>query len=210
MRRLLRLLTYTTYPFLGLSLLLFLGMGFGAAFVADFTVENRTDTTVAVTPVGTVGAGDRAPLPVKVLAFPLLPPLPALRAGGYRLAPGEAVTIRYDMDDINFSEIVVAAGPDRVLQLVTDPNPTTNQYHGPLQRHYVIDDLARLEPVPQPVREAAQAADGQWVVAGVVYALLFGPWAVYALVTWLSRRLDRRGGPNPPLTRRDPPADRRR
>jgi len=192
-RRLLRILTFATYPFLGLSLLMFMGMGFGAAFVTDFTIENRTDTTIVVTPVGTFGAGKRAPLPVKMLAFP---PLPALRGGGYRLAPGESVTVQYDMDDINFSEIVVVAEPGRTLQLVTDPAPTANQYHGPLQRHYVIGDLALLEPAPPPVLEAARAADRQWVVACVMSSLLFGPWLVYAVLTRLSRRWERRKTPN--------------
>ncbi len=193
MRRLLHLLKIATYPFLGISLLMFMGMSFGAAFVTDFTIENRTDTTIVVTPVGTIGAGSRAPLPVKMLAFP---PLPALRSGGYRLAPGETVTVQYDMDDINFSEIVVTAEPGRTLQLVTDPTPTANQYHGPLQRHYVIGDLALLEPAPPPVQEAARAVDRQWVVACVLSSLLVGPWLVYALVTWLSRRLERRQRPN--------------
>jgi hypothetical protein len=184
-RKVLRLLKYATYPFLGLSLLLFAGMTFGAAYVTDFTVENRTDKAITVTPVGTFGAGNRAPLPVKMLAFP---PLPALRGGGFRLAPGESVRIPYDMDDINFSEIVVAAEPGPPLQLVTDPDPTANQYHGPLQRCYVIDDLARLEPAPPPVLEASRAADRQCVVACVMCSVLFGPWLVYALLAWLSRR----------------------
>ncbi len=178
-------------------MLLFLGMGFGAAFVTDFTVENRTGVAIVVTPVGTVGtAGSRAPLPVKMLAFP---PLPALRSGGYRLAPGESVTIQYDMDDINFSEIVVTAEPGRTLQLVTDPAPTANQYHGPKQRHYVVDDLAQLEPAPLPVQEAAQATDRQWVVACVVFSLLFGPWLVYAIIAWLSRRWENGQRPNQTL-----------
>jgi hypothetical protein len=116
------------------------------------------------------------------------PAVPAPRAGGYRLAPGESVTIRYDMDDINFSEIVVAAEPGRTLQLVTDPNPTANQYHAPARRHYVIDDLGRLEPATVPVREAARAAGRQWVVACVLWSLLVGPWLVYGLVARASRR----------------------
>jgi len=195
-RRLLRLLTLATYPFLGLSLLMFMGMGFGAAFVTDFTIENRTDTTIVVTPVGTFGAGNRAPLPVKMLAFP---PLPALWGGGYRLAAGESVTVQYDMDDINFSEIVVVAEPGRTLQLVTDPTPTVNQYHGPLQRHYVIGDLSLLEPAPPHVLEAARAADRQWVVACVTSSLLFAPWLVYAVLARLSRRWERCKTPNQAL-----------
>lgn len=193
MYRFLRLLKYATYPFLYLSMLLLGGLCVGGAFVTDFTIENRTDTAIVVTPVGTIGEGRRAPLPVVMLAFPQFP---ALRSGGYRLAPGESIRIQYDMDDINFSEIVVAAEPDRLLQLVTDPTPTAIQYHGPLQPHYSIDDLAQLEPVPLPVQKAAQAADRQWVVFCRINALLFGPWLMYATVLWLSRRWENRQGTN--------------
>src|SRR4051812_11394635 len=101
------ILKYVIYSFLGLSMLIWSALGFGAIFITDFVVENRTKKVILVTPVGTVGAeGIKAPLPVKLLAFP---PLPALRCGTYRLVPGESVRIQYDMDDINFSEIVVEA-----------------------------------------------------------------------------------------------------
>jgi len=42
MKRVLRVLLFLTYPFVVLSALILAGMGFGAAFIADFTVENRT------------------------------------------------------------------------------------------------------------------------------------------------------------------------
>jgi hypothetical protein len=182
--KLLRLLTYATFPLLGLSLLLFAGMMFGAAFVTDFVVINRTNAPIVVTPVGTVGKqGRKSPLPVKMAR---LLPLPALSSGGYRLAPGQSVTISYDMDDINFSEILVEAAPGQSLQLVTDPHPTSNQYHGPMQRQYVIDDLAQLDQATSPVRAAAEAADRQWIAACVVLSLLFGPWLAYTILMWLS------------------------
>jgi hypothetical protein len=184
-RILFRVLKYATYPFLGLSVMLFMGTAFGAAFVSDFTIENRTSSAIVVTPVGTFGAGSRAPLPVKML---VILPIPAFRGGDYPLAPGESVTVRYDTDDINLSEIVVVAEPDRMLQLVADPIPTANQYHGPRQRHYIIDDLARLGPAPPPVQEAVRVADRQWVVACVVNSLLFGPWLLCVLFSWLARR----------------------
>jgi hypothetical protein len=188
-KRFLRLLIYGTYPFLALSGLFLAGMGFGAGFGADFTVENRTGDSIVVTPVGTVGQkGHKAPLPVVLLT---VPPLPALQAGCFGLPPGEVVTIRYDMDDINFSEIVVEDEPGRRFQLVTDPNPTTNQYHGPLQRQYVIDNLSRLDEVTPAVHGAAEAAHRQWALAAVLYLLLFGPWLAYAILTLILRRCDR-------------------
>ena len=67
-------------------------------------MENHTGQTLLITPVGTIGDGYKAPLPTLMLAMPALP---ALRAGRYRLGPGESVTILYDMDDIHFSEIVI-------------------------------------------------------------------------------------------------------
>lgn len=139
MKLALRILLWLTYPFLALSMLLIAGMGFGAAFIADFIIENRTTQTVSVTPIGTVGKeGTKWPLPTMMFKFP---PLSALRAGGFSLAPGESITVLYDMDDINFSEIVVEDGQSQQYQLVVNPNPTTNQYHAPRQRRFVIDDL---------------------------------------------------------------------
>lgn len=187
MARLLRLVKYAIYPFLGLSVLFASGLMFTAAFTASFTIENRTDAVLVATPVGAAGPeGDRLPLPV-VLSEWL--PLPAFRAGDYRLLPKKSVTIYYDMDDINLSEILVETERGRALELVTDPKPTANQYHGPLQSRYIIDDLSQLEPASLPIQVAAHAAGSQWAVAGVMYSLLLGPWLVYGTVSWLSSRV---------------------
>lgn len=163
-------------------------MSFGAFFVTDFTVENQTGGSIVVTPVGTVGEeGRKRFLPVVI---PVFLPLPALKAGGFRLAPDEAVTIHYDMDDINFSEIVVEDEQGRRFQLVTDPNPTTNQYHGPLQRRYIIDDLSRLDAVSPDVATAANTAHRQWARAAIFLFLLLGPWLLYGVLTWSLRRVE--------------------
>jgi hypothetical protein len=161
-----------------ISVLLVSALGFGAVFVVSFTVENRTGQVISITPVGTVGKeGVKWPLPVKLFAFPLA----ALRQGGFRLADGESMTIRYDMDDINFSEIVIADEHGRQFQLITDPDPTADQYHGPVQRHYMISELAILEPVSPPVQAAAsRAAQRDARLLTVELTLLIGPWVVYA------------------------------
>ena len=178
MKRLFRVLLVLTYPFLVLSALLVAGMAFGAAFIADFTVENHTDQPLVITPVGTIGPeGSKASLPVTIAFFPHLP---ALRAGGFLLQAGEAVTIHYDWDDINFSEIMVEDEQGRQYQLVTDPKPTQNQYHGPLQRRYVLEDLRGLAPVNIKVREAAAEVRDVRLRVLILPLLLVGPWLAFA------------------------------
>lgn len=186
MRLAFRILLWLTYPFLALSILLIAGMGFGVAFIADFTIENRTAQTISVTPVGTVGReGAKSPLPTVMFKSP---PLSALRAGGFRLAPGKSVTVLYDWDDINFSEIVVEDGQGQQYQLVVNPMPTTNQYHAPRQRQFVIDDLTRLAQVDPDVSAAARRAQGYQSGAIYMNLLLIGPWLVYGVLRFAISR----------------------
>ncbi|GEM_PF-2615214 len=187
MRRLLRIAMWTTYPFLVLSVLLFFGMMFGATFVTGFTIENRSGQFISVTPIGCVGpSGERAALPIVMFSFV---PLPALRAGGFPLADGETVTIRYDMDDINFSEIVVEDGRGQQFQLVTDPTPTANQYHSPQQRLFVIGRLKDLDPVAPEVAVAAKRAQGWHRGSILLNAILFAPWLFYVGLRWTLYRV---------------------
>jgi hypothetical protein len=165
-------------------------MSFRAIFIAGFTVENLTDKAIVITPVGTYGKeGQRGPLPVTMSWFPYLP---AFQGGGFRLPAGGTVTICYDWDDVNFSEIVVEDEQARQFQMVTDPNPTTNQYHAPSQERCAIDDLARLGEVVPAVRDAAEAAQRQLTGATRFYALLFGPWLIYGVLCYWMRRLSGR------------------
>ncbi|GMU24605.1 MAG: hypothetical protein AMXMBFR13_46790 [Phycisphaerae bacterium] len=187
MRLALRILRWVTYPFLALSMLLFLGMGFAGVFITDFTVENRTGQTITVTPVGTAGEqGWKRPLPTVMLPFPALA---TLRAGGYPLENGQSVRIRYDMDDINFSEIVVEDAQGRQFQLITDPNPTQNQYHPPRQREFTISDLTQLDPVEPRVAQAAKAAQGPQSGAILLDLLMLAPWPAYYLICRWQRKM---------------------
>lgn len=182
---LVRIALIATYPLLLVSMLAFMGLLFGGAFVAKFTVENKTDKPIVVTPIGTVGnQGDRYPLPVYI--WPL-PPIWSSKRGGFDISPGESIEIIYDMDDINFSEIVVHDSDGERGQLVVNPNPTDNQYHAPAQKHFIIDDLESLAAVPAPVRNASSDAqiptNAPWIILGV----LFGPWILFVVLSWLNR-----------------------
>ncbi len=185
MQRFLNILIYATYPLLAISLLILVNaLGFGAAFVTGFTVENRTAEKIEITPVGTIGtAGFKRPLPVKLSAFVALD---AFRIGGYPLSPRESVTIHYDWDDINFSEIVIEDSRGRLRQEVTDPHPTDHQYHQPSQKHYVIEDLSELPEVTPDVRMAVQETK-RLSLGGIVFNLLLVvPWLVYGLLRLVS------------------------
>jgi hypothetical protein len=185
----LRLLTclalVATYPLLALSLMLPAGLAFGSAFVVEFVIHNSADRPVEVTPVGTAGQqGKRRALPVMIWRFPAFP---ATQRGGFRLAPGESVSILYDWDDINFSEIVVRDADGVFRQLVVNPNPTTNQYHPPDQRRFVIDDAAALGPVTGSVLAASNTARRPTRLPWIILGLMFLPWPMYIGLRHLRR-----------------------
>ena len=185
MRALVRILRFVTLPFLVLSLLAFLGLGFGAAFVTSFTIKNGTNASITVAPVGLVCHDcPRRPLPLymKVPLLPL-PPFPAVGSGRFDLRPGASVLVHYDMDDIQISEIAVADGAGEVRQLVVNASPTVGQYKGPPQRLYEIDDLSKLPLASPAVQEAAEAAGRQPKGVLWIYAVLIGPPIAMALLS---------------------------
>lgn len=182
-RILIRIATWMTYPFLALSCLVLFGLSFGMIFITEFSIENRTDELLLVTPVGTVGKqGLRRPLPI-LLKVPL--PIRAAKSGGFVIASTETTTLWYDMDDINFSEIVVQNSEGQQRQIVVNPKPTERQYHAPKQRHYVIDNFEKLSEVPVNIREAATAAQVPINYPYIILTLIIVPWFVYFGLAWL-------------------------
>jgi len=185
LKSLIRIALIATYPLLAVSVLAFGGLTFTVAFVAEFTVENKTDKPIAITPVGTIGKqGDRHPLPVCMWSFL---PIWSAQRGGFDIPPGESIDIIYDMDDINFSEIVVHDQDGERGQLVVNSNPTNNQYHAPAQKRFVIDDLDSLAAIPEPVRKASRDAQVRTSVPWIFLGVLFGPWIAFILLSWLNR-----------------------
>ena len=182
---LLRVSLVIAYTFLGLSCLMFMGMSFGAAFLATFTVENGLEEPIYVTPVGTVGPnGARHPLPV---SHYFVVAIPSTIRGGFELQPNETVSITYDMDDINFSEIVVEKVSGPIGQLIANPNPTSNQYHAPTTKHFVVQQ-GSLVPVPASVLNAATRGRQRSHAAAVLLSLLVVPWPVVLVLSWLQKK----------------------
>jgi len=190
MRRLLRFAWFINTTLVVLSALAIAGMIFGAAFVADLTVENRTAETVWITPIGAVGdEGVRVPLPIMLARIPLA--LPAFQHGDFRLLPGEVVTISYDFDDVNFSEVVIRDAQGRWTQVVADPHPTANRYHAPLQKPFVLSDFSQRHEPTKETREAVARALFQSSRSVVIYLVLIAPWVLQVVIDPAIRRWGR-------------------
>jgi len=181
----LRVALVIAYFFLGLSCLMFAGMTFGAAFLSTFTVENGLERPVWITPVGTVGPdGWRSPLPV---SHRFVAAIPAAVCGGYELQPNEIRSITYDMDDINFSEIVVEDATGMIGQLIVNPDPTASQYRAPTTKHFLLKADA-LVPVPAAVSIAARRAQQRSNLPIVFVSILVLPWPAVLVLSWLKKR----------------------
>ena len=135
------------------------------AFLTDCSVTNSTDAPITFTPVGTIGPkGHRCPLPLYCTSFPYFM---KSQFGQFSVAPGETVEFCYDMDDINFSEIVVCDSEGTTGQIVVNPAPTANQYSVPETTHVIVDDSTQLATVPasvQRVFDASESGNGLWIV----------------------------------------------
>jgi hypothetical protein len=129
------------------------------AFITQFDVVNQSGEAVRVTPVGRTESGRVAVLPQYASR---LPALAAVRDTDHPIAAGGRRTVRYDWDDIQFTEIRVRGsdGVERVL--LTDPGPTTRGYYANRQPQYVIPPLNTL-PAARTSFDASRASRVVWL-----------------------------------------------
>ena len=173
------------YGWVGLSGLLVVGSLLPLAFMVDFAIENQTNGSLLVTPIGTVGKeGERHLLPVSIAGFI---DFPAKQASRFRIVPGGSVSIPYDMDDINFSEIVVENEQGEARQLVTDPTPTQNQYHGPGKKSFAIIDWNELESMSDAVK-TVPLEPFPYRLQCRFLTFVVSPWILLAILKAISRR----------------------
>ena len=135
------------------------------AFLTDCSVTNKTDSEISFTPVGTVGPdGHRSTLPLYRTSFPYFM---KSNVGHFSVAPGNTFHFCYDMDDINFSEIVIRDSRGTVGQIVVNPNPTDNQYIVPGTLHFTFDNATKLMSVPKDVQRVfddSKTSNGLWIL----------------------------------------------
>jgi hypothetical protein len=156
----------------------------GWSFQTSFVVENAGKEPIRVTPVG-VGesSGARHPLPRSYVAVPTVH---AAKAGDIEIAPGEAVTIHYDWDDINFSELAVTDASGAWRQITVLPNASSAPCcRQPAVTHIAVPPVAEL---PEAETDVAIAARAGSIARGYgLYSFYAGP-----LLLWLGLRLLRR------------------
>jgi hypothetical protein len=162
---------------------------FNSFFVTDFQVRNDSGGPVRIWVAGTDGRGLR-PLPL-YLSGGLA--IPAFRSGSFPLEAGNATTITYDWDDINFTLILVRAPSGEYLVLPVDTDTPRN---GCCFRNehdlYVIPPLRELRQASAEEREAILAEEWGsirlWAMLAICFVLPIVP--VYL---WRVRRRLRPG-----------------
>ena len=175
-----------SYILLAFSFMTFLGQMGTTPFMFEFTVENSTDEVLIITPVGTAGRENgKYPLPIHDWnIFPMV----SSKRGGYDLNPGEKITLFYDSDDINFSEIVAENSQGEFRQLVVMKNPEKNHYRVPSEHKFVIKNFDSLEPVPVHVKEAVGWAEQPCEVQFIFNCIMISPLVIYFCLLFLSKR----------------------
>lgn len=135
-----------------LALMLVVNSFIPLGFWTDCSFTNKTDSPVFITPVGTVGrAGHRCSLPLyRNHSF-----FSAIQCGNFRVEPGKTFRFSYDMDDVNFSEVVVKHSNGESGQFIANPNPTQNQYISPEVTDFTLNNVSELVDVPPNVKAVA-------------------------------------------------------
>jgi len=167
-------------------------------FLTSFTVENRLDREIRITPIGTGHDFEmsRTTLPLYESRSS------AVRAAeetDLRIGPGEVRTVVYDNDDVNLSEILIRTDEWRKVLIVDSPSAQNRHLslEGP---RFVIDASTRLiEPSAQVLKALEPHGESvMWVltVLGVIGPLVF----LFAVRQNLGLR--RYGAPSTPDTGR--------
>ena len=153
MKWLIQIVAIPYYFALLVACLIWLAVLCPLAFMTNCSVTNETNQALSITPIGTVGPdGARRTLPLYRTSFPYFV---KSKVGDFQIGPNETLRFDYDMDDINFSEIVVENSKAEIRQVVANPNPTQNQYSVPEKTDFTIDNFSSLASVPENVATAA-------------------------------------------------------
>jgi hypothetical protein len=149
-------------PFALLFILFLLGSGFGLAFVRTFEIDNRTEETVHVAAVGSFHGGGQGSIEFLPPWFPVLP---AAHVSPVELRAGERRRFGYDMDDIQFTELLVHRQRGEPRMLVTQsPLGRPGHYYGLKEDVLVLENLDALPVATPDVRAQGSTGRAIWTL----------------------------------------------
>ena len=97
-----------------LGMLVFLHMFFGMGFIDKIQVENASGQVVYVTPVGERDSGKKTLLPLR-RSIPMA--YAVAKRGDYEIKPGASIELMFDMDDVRFTDLVIASSGNELFQI---------------------------------------------------------------------------------------------
>lgn len=153
----------------------------GLMFLTTFTIENRTNEHIWVTPIGAVGsAGTRYLLPLSVGPFPYLM-TPSRK--DVHLRPGDRRSFTYDWDDIQFSEILIRKEKEPYRTLPTGLPPTEGQYRRPAETDFVVSSFAGLRPATEVELQALDTQSNRiFLLYGGAFVGLLFPYFLFRAI----------------------------
>ncbi len=156
----------TTGILLGILVLLHLFAGMG--FIDKIQVENASGQTVYVTPVGERESGRKSLLPLR---RPIPMAYAVARRGDYEIKPGARIEFMFDMDDVRFTELVIASSGNEPFQVPVESSVNCDVQYCILISH----DLpgSDLDPEIQDLLDAGTYAWRTFVIYAVEVGLLF-------------------------------------
>ena len=170
----------TTGILLGMLVLLHLFAGMG--FIDKIRVENASGQTVYVTPVGERESGRKTLLPLR---RPIPMAYAVARRGDYEIKPGARIEFMFDMDDVRFTELVIASSGNEPFQVPVERSANCDVQYCILISH----DLpgSDLDPEIQDLLDAGTYAWRTFVIYAVETGLLF----LLIVLTRIRRRFAR-------------------
>ena len=165
---------------LGMLVLLHLFAGMG--FVNSIQVENASGQTVYVTPVGERESGRKTLLPLR---RPIPMAYAVARRGDFEIQPGASIELMFDMDDVRFTELVIASPGNEPFQVPVESDAGCDVQYCILISH----DLpgSDLDPEIQDLLDTGTYAWRTLVIYAVETGLLF----LLIVLTRIRRRIAR-------------------
>ena len=165
-----------------LGMLVLLHLFAGMSFIHKIQVENASGQVVYVTPVGERESGRKILLPLR---RPIPMAYAVARRGDYEIKPGARIEFMFDMDDVRFTELVIASAGNEPFQVPVEKSADCDVQYCILISH----DLPGSDLDPE-IQDLLDAGTYAWRTF-VIYAVEAGLLVLLIVLMGVRRRLTR-------------------